>query len=281
MGHMTCAARRGILAAGMVLMLVASAVQAAGDRAKIEQFLEVTGFDVALESLRQSAGSAPTMLGMDASVFGTEWTRMTEEVFDVDLMHDLALQMLEPNLSADMLDHANDFYATGLGRRLVDAENASHLVEDEAAKAEAGQAIVAGLVRLGSDRVSELRRMNAAVDSSGSAVRALQEIQVRFLMAAAGAGVVRLKVDEPDLRERLASQRGTLRRAIQASALSGAAYTYQAFSDDEVKAYADALEHPVMKRVYELMNAVQYEILANRFEELAVRMSALQPSTDL
>ncbi len=36
-----------------------------------------------------------------------------------------------------------------------------------------------------------------------------------------------------------------------------------------------------MKLVYELMNAVQYEIMANRFEKLAARMAELHPGTEL
>jgi hypothetical protein len=36
-----------------------------------------------------------------------------------------------------------------------------------------------------------------------------------------------------------------------------------------------------MARVYELMNAVQYEIMANRFEVLAARMRGLTPAQEL
>ena len=46
-------------------------------------------------------------------------------------------------------------------------------------------------------------------------------------------------------------------------------------------AYAEALEHPKMRKVYELMNAVQYEIMANRFEAVAARLADMQPSQDL
>ena len=65
------------------------------------------------------------------------------------------------------------------------------------------------------------------------------------------------------------------------SALINAAYTYQAFSDAEVEAYAEALEDARMQKVYALMNAVQYEIMANRFEAVAARLPGMQPSTDL
>ena len=36
-----------------------------------------------------------------------------------------------------------------------------------------------------------------------------------------------------------------------------------------------------MQKVYQLLNAVQYEITANRFEVLAQKMAGLQPQQDL
>lgn len=72
-----------------------------------------------------------------------------------------------------------------------------------------------------------------------------------------------------------------MRRALQRSALAGAAWTYRAFSDDDLRRYAEALEQPDMQLVYELLNAVQFEIMANRFEVLAARMADLHPEQDI
>lgn len=264
----------------LTLTLTAAAAQAA-DRARLETFLEVTGFDVALDSIRLSASSAPAMLGLEANDFGAQWTVMADDVFDTAKMHDMALDILGETLEDDLLDHAIAFYNTDLGRRLVVAENGSHMDDDSETKSEAGQAIVAGLERIGSPRLEALKRMNAASDSAGTAVRAIQEVQVRFLVAAAAAGVIDLKMEEPDLREALRTDEDALRQSISENALSGAAYTYQAFSDAEVLEYAKALEDPDMRKVYDLMNAVQYEIMANRYEALAARMRNLQPSQEL
>ena len=253
----------------------------AADRDRLEAFLEVTGFDVALESIRLSARDAPQMLGLQAEDFGTEWTRLTSEVFDTDLMHELALDILEKTLSDDLLTHASEFYASDLGQRLVVAENASHMKEEDELKTESGAAIIAGLASIDSPRLEYLARMNAASDSAGTAVRAIQEIQVRFLTAAAAAGVIELQLEEEDLRELLSRDEEALEASIAESAMTGAAYTYQSFSDEEVLAYAEALEHPKMREVYDLMNAVQYEVMANRFEALAVEMQDLQPSQEL
>ena len=267
--------------ASLMMLVMLPGLGVAADRGKLQAFLEVTGFDVALQSIRLSASSAPQMLGLEAEDFGTEWTRLTTEVFDTEIMHDMAVDILAETLSDDLLTHAAEFYATDLGKRLVVAENASHMSEEDALKSESGEAIIAGLTRLGSPRLAYLERMNAASDSAGTAVRAIQEVQVRFLMAAAGAGVIELQLSEPELRERLSQDEDAMKAEIAVNALSGSAYTYQAFSDAEVLEYAKALEDGKMRRVYDLMNAVQYEIMANRFEALAIAMQRLQPSQEL
>ena len=263
------------------VVFVAPKTVRAEDTARLEAFLEATGFDVALESMRLTAGAAPSMIGLEANDFGMQWTALVEDIFDTDQTHEMAIDILSQTLEDDQLTHAVEFYTSDLGQRLVVAENASHMKEDEELKSESGQSIVAGLVQIGSPRLEELKRLNAAVGSEDASIHAIHEVQVRFLMAAATAGVIELRLDEEDLRESLKSNEGELRRSMQINGLSSSAYTYQAFTDAEISAYADALEHPMMKQVYELMNAVQFEIMANRYEALALAMSALQPSQEL
>jgi hypothetical protein len=248
---------------------------------RLEAFLEVTGFDVALDSIRLTASTAPGMIGLDADDFGAQWTTLVDQVFDTELMHDMAIDILSETLDDDLLNHAVEFYASDLGQRLVAVENASHLKEDDELKSESGQAIVAGLLRIGSPRLEELKRLNAATGSEDASIHAIQEVQVRFLMAAAAAGVIELRMDEEDLRESLKRQEGEMRRSMQISGLAASAYTYQAFSDDEITAYADALENAKMQKVYALMNAVQFEIMADRYEAMAEGMRNLRPSQEL
>jgi uncharacterized protein DUF2059 len=265
----------------IALFLTPLGAARAADRDRVEAFLQVTGFDVALDSIALSAGSAPQMLGLETKDFGSDWTRLAEDVFDVDQMHAIALNILEATLDDEMLNHAAGFYATDLGQRLVEVENASHMMEDESQKQELGSQIIADLVATGSPRLVLLKRMGAAIDASGHGLRALQQIQIRFLMAASAAGVVELRLDEDELRALMKTQEGEILRALQQSSLVGSAYTYQSFSDAEVEIYVKALEEPLMQKVYELLNAVQYEITANRFEELAIRMAELHPGQDI
>lgn len=253
----------------------------AADRAKIGAFLNVTGFDVALDSISLSASSAPSMLGMQENEFGHDWQWLARQVFDTRVMRRLAEDILEATLSDEALSHAAGFYASNLGQRLVEAENASHQMEDRDARRDQGTRIVAGLVGTGSPRLELIKRMNRAVSSTDTSVAAMQEIQLRFLLAANAAGVIKLKVDTDDLRAIMKSQEGEMRLDIQKSALAGSAYTYRDFSDADIETYAKALEHPEMQEVYELLNAVQYEIMANRFEVLAVRMAEMHPSEDI
>lgn len=133
----------------------------------------------------------------------------------------------------------------------------------------------------GDGRADLLERMNAAVDGSRQSVRAAQEITVRFLPAASHAGVPGARVDELALRALLRGQEDEMRARMKATGLANAAYTYRDFTIQELETSAEALEHPGLQRVYALLNPVQYEIMANRFERLAARMAAMHPVEEL
>ena len=269
----------GVVALGLALSLGAVSGRAA-DRANIEAFLATTGFDVAIDSIAFSAESAPGMLGLDASDFGLAWAHISKEVFDPALMRARAMDILEETLDDDLLAHAAGFYASPLGQELVAAENDTHMEED-ALKREVGRALIADMVATGSARLEALKRMNIAIDPNDVGPRAAQEIQIRFLLAASYAGVIALRMDEAGLRAAMKESEGALRREMSASALVSAAYTYRDFSDEEIETYAEALEDPRMQTVYELMNAVHYDIMMNRFEALALRMGEIGPGEEL
>ena len=266
-----------------VLMSFASAVRAA-DRADVDRFLKITGFDIALETIALGALNAPEMLGQDPGDFGDKWRSTVEEVMKPAEIVELGAMMLEKTLEQELLDHGLAFYGSDFGMMVVAAENAAHQDPDDATRDEAGQAIVSALVRAGAEgrnRLDYLRRMNAAVDSEGMALRAIEEIQIRFLMAAAAHGVIALRMDEADMREMFRRQEAQNRAALLASGLANAAYTDQSLSDDELRRYTEALEAPKMKELYTLMKAIQYEITAMKFETLASRMADLRPSQEL
>lgn len=268
------------LAQSAVLTFAPGTAQAA-ERDKIEAFLSVTGFDVALDSIAQTASNAPAMLGLPEDEFGNDWKRLAERVFDGGVMRELAIDILVETLSDNALSHAAGFYASDLGQRLVVVENASQRMDDSDLRQQIGQKIVTDLEASGDARLETLKRMNRAVHSADASVQALQEIQFRFLLAADAAGVIELGVDPEGLRQLMDAQKDEMSQAIEVSALAGAAYTYRDISDADIQAYAEALEQPLMQEVYRLLNAVQYEITANRFEVLATRMADLYPAQDI
>jgi hypothetical protein len=278
--HAIATALAGIAALSLLILLQATPLRAA-ERDRVEAFLTTTGFDVALDSIALYAESAPLMLGREAGDFGNQWRRLADEVFDTGDMQDMAVDILVQTLDQDDLMHAVDFYASELGQRLVVAENASHMEADRDGKNETGQQLFAQYVAEGSPRVELFQRMNDAISSDDAAVRAVEEIQVRFLMAASNAGVLERPLDEDALRALLAADRDAMRIEMRANSLASAAFTYREFPTDDMRAYAQALEHPQMRRVYELLNAVQHEIMANRFEVLALRMADMAPQEDL
>ena len=265
-----------------VSVLFSAAIPAvSAERDAVTAFLQVTGFDAAISSIAQAAEQAPQMLGQEADDFGTDWKRVAAEVFDVAGMQETAIDILTQTLDGDDLAHAAEFYASDLGQRLVIAENAAHLDPDDDARRAKGEQLVAEMVASGDARLAILQRMNRAIDAGDTSVRAVQEIQLRFLLAASQAGVIGLGFEEPQLRLLLQEGEAELRLSLQKSALMGAAQTYAPFSDADMEAYASALEEPKMQRVYELLNAVQYEIMANRFEALARRLAELRPAQEL
>jgi predicted house-cleaning noncanonical NTP pyrophosphatase (MazG superfamily) len=258
-----------------------TAVQAvAADRDKVEAFLTVTGFDVALESIKLSAEDAPRMLGLQAEDFGAAWTLMSSDVFDVEDMQDDATRILEQTLSDEALAHAADFYASDLGQRLVEAENESHL-RDREEKREEGGRLLAQMTTEDDPRLDVLERMLDAIGSEEQSLRAANELEVRFLMAAQEAGVIRLRVDEEGLRAAQAEQAEETMQSMRLSGLASSAATYKSFTDEELVEYTEALEHPLMQEVYELMNAVQFEIMADRFELVAEKLAEINPGQEL
>ena len=265
---------------GLVMLMLAALVLAgparAVERDRLKAFLEVTGFGVAIDSIALSAADATAMIDMEPADFGPSWTRITAEVFDRDLMRGMALDMLGGALDDEMLGHAARFYASDLGQRLVEVENASHMQREADTAGDEARATA-----LSPARRTALEDMNAAIDNGGMAVRAIREIQVRFLLAASAAGLTEGGYDADLLRRLLAQGEGEKRAEMRATALASAAQTYRDFSTEELRAYATALDHPVMARVYELMNAVQFEIMANRFEALATRLGEVPPASDL
>ncbi len=265
------------LAVSLILM---SVPLRAADRDRGEAFLTITGFDVALESIKLSAENAPAMLGVDARDFGISWTRLASEVFDVEKMQQMGTDILVETLTDDALSHAAAFYASDLGQRLVAAENTSHLA-DRAEKRGVGEALIEEQKQSDPERVALYDRMMRAIGSAESTLKSSNEVQIRFLMAAAAAGIVTLKLDEEGIRAMQAENAPEALANIRAAGLIGAAVTYRDFSNEDLEAYAVALENPQMQEVYELMNAVQYEIMANRYEVVALKMRELDPGQEL
>lgn len=268
----------------LVLMLCALAfgqIARAADRTHVETFLNITGFDVALDSIALSAESVPVMIGLEPDVFGAEFERIAKEVFDHKDMRAQAVDYLEQTLSDTALSHAQRFYDSPLGQRLVQAENASHMVEDDEIKQIAGERIISDLLKQGSQRVEILKRMGRAVDADDSAVHAVQEVQLRLLIAADASGLIELQLDTEALKALLAEQSDEMRLSMQTSGLAASAYTYQAFNNSELEDYILALETPEMQEVYSLLNAIQYEITASRYEEMAYRLGRIGAGQDI
>lgn len=270
------------LAGAFALVLAAGwtfAAQAA-ERDTLRAFLETTGFDVAISSLQQEAMSGPGMSGGEADDFGSQYVKLAERIFEPELMLNRAVDMMQAVMPDDLVDHGAAFYAGDLGQKLVAMENASHMADADARRIE-GEAVAAELAASNPDRLEDYQAMMDAIGGVDAGVRAILEVQIRYLMSAMAAGSIELDYSEAELRLLLGEQAAAIREEIARSSIIGAAYTYQSLSDDEVKAYREALEDPQMQDVYEILNAVQFEVMAERYEALAVELAKLAPQTEL
>lgn len=277
--------RPGLRAVSLAFVLVISLfIQSlparAASKSEIVEFLRVTGFDVAITSLQQGAMAGPGLTGEDPDRFGRQWTRLAEQVFDPDEMLEDAVDMLGAVLPDPLLAHGVGFYASPLGQRIVAVENDSHVTDDEV-KFREGEALVTAMLDDNSIRLQLFRAMGEAIGSTETAIRSYVEIQLRYLLAAMAAGASDLDVSEEDLRLMLMSGADEMRRAMDANSLILNAYAYRDLTDDELIDYLSALQDPKMGQVYEILNGVQYEIMGDRYEQLATRLSELAPEQEL
>jgi hypothetical protein len=100
-------------------------------------------------------------------------------------------------------------------------------------------------------------------------------------MAAMGSGLIEQRLDEPDLRNMLAKEDASIKEQMLKNIVIANAYTYRDFTDREIAKYRGALSTDEMKEVYELMNAIHFAIMADRYERLAVKMVKLHPLQEL
>lgn len=267
-------------AVAVAALCFGAAVAVAADRESAREFLEVTGFDQAIISLQQSAMQGPAIAGSDPDAFGTQWVRLAEEVFEPEAMIEDTLDMMEAIMPQELVDHGTAFYASELGQRLVAVENAAQF-EDDAEQLAQGELIVTRLAEENPARINEFRLMGEALGGTEASVRAIIEIQVRYILGAAAAGASDITFSEAELREMLERQRPAMHEAIESGAILASAYVYRDFPDEDVVAYREALEVPEMRQVYEILNGIQFEVMGDRYARLAARLVDLAPQTDI
>ncbi|MCB1357066.1 MAG: hypothetical protein KDK53_11415 [Maritimibacter sp.] len=271
----------GALTVALVLVATLSGAAArAAEREVYRAFLETTGFDVAITSLQQDAMSGPGMSGQEANEFGSQYVALAEKVFDPDLMLNRAIDMMAAVMPDALVQHGADFYASDLGQRLVAVENASHMAPSEERRTE-GEAIVRDLARSNPDRLADYQAMMDSIGGVDASVRSIVEVQIRYLLAAMAAGTVDFEFSEAELRAIMAEQEPAMKTEIARNSIIGAAYTYRDMSDEDMRAYREALEDPMMQQVYEALNAIQYQVMAERYEVLAGQIAGLAPQTEL
>ncbi len=224
--------------------------------------------------------AGPGIAGTAPGDFGSEWVRLARTIFDPDEMIERAVDMMAAVMPDDLVDHGADFYASDLGQRIVAVENAAHMTPEEQKYPEA-ERILGELSRTNSPRIAWFNAMTVAIGGVDSSVRSLIEVQVRYLLASMAAGSAGIEMSEEDLRGLFRAQIPEIRKEVQLYSLLSSAYAYRDISDADIEAYVAALEHPKMRQVYEILNAIQFEVMAERYEELAGALAQLSPQQDI
>jgi hypothetical protein len=271
---------RRLALAGLVALLAAAAAAVAADRGKLAAFIEVTGYGVVIESLQEGAMSGPGLVGDAPDTFGKQYASLAEEVFDPAQMQARALDILAAVMPDELVDAGADFYASDLGQRLVAAENEGHMTPAET-KYQTGSQLVEAMLAASDPRIELFRSLNDAVGSQEVSIRAVVEIQVRFLLAAAAAGVLPQGPEEGELRAMLTAQAEANAAQNEIYGLIANAYTYRDVSTADLEAYLEALRTPRMQQVYEVLNATQFQVMIERYEMLGARLGELTPQQDL
>lgn len=256
------------------------AAAAATDRGRLQAFMEVTGYDVVIDSLQLGAMAGPGLVGDAPATFGGQYRRLAQEVFDPKVMRARALDILSAVMPETLVDAGADFYASDLGQKMVTAENAAH-VTDDGIVAETGSALVDAMRKDDPARIDILNDLRDAVGSEEVAQRGAVEIQVRFILAARAAGVLPDGPGETELRAILLDAAKEQSAENATYALISNAYTYREISDEDLRAYVEALKSPEMSQVYEILDAVQYQVMIERYEALGARLGDLAPQQDL
>jgi hypothetical protein len=250
------------------------------DPAKLKAFVEVTGYNVIISSLQQGAMAGPGMVGNVEDAFGKQYEALAKEVFDPEVMNARALEMLGATLTEELVDYGADFYASELGQRLVVVENQSHMADDQERMAEGGR-LMQELTAEDPERLQVLNDLATSVGSTDISITALVEMQVRFTLAAMAAGAIPNSLSEQELRLRSTEAMEALRPQIEVMGVVGNTYTYRALPTDDLAEYVRVLKTPEMQQIYEALNAIQYQIMIEKYQELGARMGELQPETEL
>lgn len=270
---------RALLGAVIGVWVVTGGALAA-DRAAAARFVEVSGFDKALASIPPAVMEGGAAFGGGEDAFTQQWKRAVKDVFDLEGIEAQALDMMEAILPDDSLALATDFYASPLGLRLVAVENETYslAVSDRAA---AGQRLLEEAEKDDPERVALIRAFVDSAQDLDHAVQVTFEIQLRYLLTAMASGAIEPGPSEEELRMILEAQAPQLKQAYADYMLRASMFTYREISNEDMRAYTEALDGAALTEVYEVLNGIYAEILAQRFEALAVHLGAIEPEDDL
>ena len=228
------------------LMLVAAAPPLLAER--VEAVMELVRLDEILEVMRvegiahgQEIGD--TLLGPGD---GAAWTRRVEGIYDPGRMRSVMLGGVERGLPSDaaVLEAAEAFFASDLGRRVVELEvTARRAMLDEAVEEVAREAW-AEMDAEGGPRVEALRRFVEVGDLVEQNVAGGLNSTFAFYMGLRDSGTGIPGMGEAEMLDDVRSQEPAIREEIDAWLHSYLALAFGPLSDAELDAYTEFYASP-------------------------------------
>ncbi|MGY6410482.1 MAG: DUF2059 domain-containing protein [Alkalilacustris sp.] len=195
------------------------------------------------------------------------WTRQLERIYDLARMRAVMVDGVEASLPADdaVLEAAEAFFASELGRRVVELEvTARHAMLDEAVEEVAREAWQAKAAE-GGPRVAALRRFVELGDLVEQNVAGGLNSTFAFYMGLGDSGAGFPGMGMADMLAEVRSQEGAIREEVDGWLHAYLAMAFGPLSDDELEVYTAFFAGPEGRA----LNAALFAGFNGMFETLS------------
>lgn len=248
---------------------------------QVLQFLQVTGFHMAIEDLANQAHAAPGVFGLNDPKFGRDWSRGVDIIFDEEALMQQAASLLLGTLDEVAVTYALEFYSSDLGVRLVAAETTRPKIDTADAMHKIDEVKNLNLDPDHLLRGDLIRKLSATTQSADFHLVSFLSVQNSLLLAAHSGEVAASEFDAEKSLQFLQIDASEMQSRFQSRLVERASDIYRDFTNEELNGYLAALEHPHMQEVYGQMHAMLLQLVSNRLDVLTMELIKWQSSQEI